>query len=298
MNLAADFDLSVDPDHATMLEEVSRFSESELESLREDDGIAERTAEGRLEELGLESLEDQPPLLDALVAEELARGDLRIATNHVRRLYASRCLSLAPPSIAARLALALSDPAARLACVQTTGGRNRHQELQAEVTLSVPAGRSDEWCLRFAHAQADVDLVALEAQEELVWAAKAHQMHVSLWTSLIVGGMRRGLDASLDYARTRRSFGRPIVQHQAVAIRLADMSLALDGCKLLSWQFSREADGDWSLSPGDAAAGVSEAAARFASDLVQIHGAHGYVAGGVANRIFRELHVAARRLNA
>ena len=54
-----------------------------------------------------------------------------------------------------------------------------------------------------------------------------------------VGIARAALEASVAYAKERRSFGVPIGQHQMIQWMLADMATAVDAARLLTWRGGR-----------------------------------------------------------
>ena len=56
------------------------------------------------------------------------------------------------------------------------------------------------------------------------------------------GLARAALEFAVDYAKQRRQFGKPIVEHQAVAFRLADMALRVDASRLLTWRAAAKLD--------------------------------------------------------
>jgi alkylation response protein AidB-like acyl-CoA dehydrogenase len=56
------------------------------------------------------------------------------------------------------------------------------------------------------------------------------------------GLARAALEYSVDYAKEREQFGKPIAQHQAVAFRLADMALRVDAARLLTWRAAEMLD--------------------------------------------------------
>ena len=60
--------------------------------------------------------------------------------------------------------------------------------------------------------------------------------------SSAVGCARAAYEVAADYARTRTQFGRPIVEHQAVGFRLADMLTRIDAARLLVWRAARRID--------------------------------------------------------
>jgi alkylation response protein AidB-like acyl-CoA dehydrogenase len=57
-----------------------------------------------------------------------------------------------------------------------------------------------------------------------------------------VGAARAAYEYALDYARTREQFGKPIIEHQAVAFRLADMATRIESARLLVHHAARQID--------------------------------------------------------
>ena len=56
-----------------------------------------------------------------------------------------------------------------------------------------------------------------------------------------VGIARAAYEFALGYAKERKTFGRPIIEHQAIAFKLADMKTRIDVSRLL---YARGVDGD------------------------------------------------------
>jgi alkylation response protein AidB-like acyl-CoA dehydrogenase len=93
-----------------------------------------------------------------------------------------------------------------------------------------------------------------------------------------VGVARAALEYALDYARTRMQFGVPIISHQAVAFRLADMATKIEAARLLVWRAAKALDQDRPASHLAAMAKVtaSEAAMYCTWAAVQTLGGWGY----------------------
>ena len=108
-----------------------------------------------------------------------------------------------------------------------------------------------------------------------------------------VGMARAAYRAALDYAKTRETFGRPIIQHQAVAFRLADMATALEAAELLVLEAAARRDAGFPCQKQSAMAKLfaSEMAEKVASDAIQIHGGYGYLAEYSVEKIYRDLRV-------
>jgi hypothetical protein len=105
-----------------------------------------------------------------------------------------------------------------------------------------------------------------------------------------VGAMERQLEASIEHAKTRQQFGRPIGSFQLVASKIADMKVRLETSRLLLYR------GAWSqarggMTPLEAAMvklHISEAAVQSALDAIQIHGGYGYMKEYEVERALRD----------
>lgn len=107
-------------------------------------------------------------------------------------------------------------------------------------------------------------------------------------------GMARGAyQAALAYARDRIAFGRPIVEHQAVAFKLADMATQIEAARLMVLHAAQLRDaGQPCLSQASMAKlFASEMAEKVCSDAIQIHGGYGYLADYPVERIYRDVRV-------
>jgi butyryl-CoA dehydrogenase len=108
-----------------------------------------------------------------------------------------------------------------------------------------------------------------------------------------VGMARAAFDAALAYARERTSFGKPIVEHQAVNFRLADMATQIEAARalVLSAAALRDAGQPCLKEASMAKLFASEMAERVCSDAIQIHGGYGYVTDFPVERIWRDVRV-------
>ncbi len=108
-----------------------------------------------------------------------------------------------------------------------------------------------------------------------------------------VGMAQAALDAALVYARERVSFGKPIVEHQAVNFRLADMAVQVEAARQLVWHAAtlRDAGRPCLKEASMAKLFATEMAERVCSDAIQIHGGYGYVSDFPVERIYRDVRV-------
>jgi len=94
-----------------------------------------------------------------------------------------------------------------------------------------------------------------------------------------VGMARAAFDLAWDYANERKSWGQPIINHQAVALKLADMMTDLEAARLMVWQVAWAADRGDPRVPGILAPAAKtfavEVAIRNAERAMRILGAYG-----------------------
>ena len=108
-----------------------------------------------------------------------------------------------------------------------------------------------------------------------------------------IGMARAAFEAARDYARERVTFGRPIVEHQAVAFRLATMATQIEAARQLMYHAAtlREAGEPCLTEACMAKLFASEMAERVVSAALQIHGGNGYMADYPVERIARDVRV-------
>lgn len=105
-----------------------------------------------------------------------------------------------------------------------------------------------------------------------------------------VGMIQRCLDETLAYARIRHTMGRPIVEHQIVGHRLAEMRLRLEASRLLTHQAAWRIDNGLpaTLQSSCAKLYACDSAMWAASEALQIHGGIGYSADLPIEKLFRD----------
>ena len=109
-----------------------------------------------------------------------------------------------------------------------------------------------------------------------------------------VGMARAAYECALAYARERVSFGKPIIEHQAVAFRLVDMATQLEASRLMVHNAARLRDaGEPCLKQASMAKlFASEAAEQICSGAIQVLGGYGYLRDYPLERIARDVRVA------
>jgi alkylation response protein AidB-like acyl-CoA dehydrogenase len=104
-------------------------------------------------------------------------------------------------------------------------------------------------------------------------------------------GLGQGaLDMALKYARERVQFGKPIIEHQAVAHMLADMAIDVEASRLITWSaaWKLEQGLDCSMEASMAKVFGSEAGTRCAARGMQILGGYSYMVEYGMERYWRE----------
>ncbi|MDQ9020178.1 acyl-CoA dehydrogenase family protein [Acinetobacter sichuanensis] len=111
--------------------------------------------------------------------------------------------------------------------------------------------------------------------------------------SQCVGMARAALDAAVEYANERKAFGVELVQHQAVAFRLADMATQIEAARQLILHAASLKDANLPCLKEASMAKLfaSEIAEKVCSDAIQIHGGYGYVSDFPVERIYRDVRV-------
>ena len=134
------------------------------------------------------------------------------------------------------------------------------------------------------------------------WARKAQGLKIALGNleggrigvaAQSVGMARAAYDAALAYASERRTFGKAIIEHQAVSFRLADMATSLQAAELMVLNAARLRDeGRPCLKEASMAKlFASEMAEKVCSAAIQIHGGYGYLNDFPVERIYRDVRV-------
>ncbi len=111
--------------------------------------------------------------------------------------------------------------------------------------------------------------------------------------SQAVGIARASLEDALAYASERRTFGKAIVQHQAIQFKLSDMATEIDAARLLTWRAATLKDAGVRHSTEAAMAKLfaSEVSTRASHQAIQIFGGNGYVEDYPVERHYRDARI-------
>ncbi|MCP1336736.1 acyl-CoA dehydrogenase family protein [Futiania mangrovi] len=105
-----------------------------------------------------------------------------------------------------------------------------------------------------------------------------------------VGVAQAALDEAVKYSQQRQTFGKPIHQHQAIALKLGDMATRVMASRLLTEQAANALDrGDrCDYEAGMAKLFATESAVENSLDAMRIHGGYGYSKEFVVERLYRD----------
>jgi butyryl-CoA dehydrogenase len=108
--------------------------------------------------------------------------------------------------------------------------------------------------------------------------------------SRAVGVARAAFDAAFSYAQQRVTFGKPIAEHQAIQIKLAEMATSLEAARLLTRNAAeRKMAGErCDVEAGMAKLFASETALSLATEAMRIHGGIGYTTDLPVERYYRD----------
>lgn len=100
-------------------------------------------------------------------------------------------------------------------------------------------------------------------------------------------------ELSKEYSKTRKAFGTEIMNHQAIAFKLADMATRIEAARMLCLKAAWDKDNglDYSLSSSMAKVYASETAMWTTVEAVQIHGGYGYVKEYHVERLMRDAKI-------
>ena len=105
-----------------------------------------------------------------------------------------------------------------------------------------------------------------------------------------IGLAQAAFEAALDYAKTRKQFGKPISQFQLIRAKLADMATQVETARQLGYSVAAKYDagGRLDLEAGIAKLFASEMAQRVCLDAMQVHGGNSMALEYPVNRFWRD----------
>jgi len=108
--------------------------------------------------------------------------------------------------------------------------------------------------------------------------------------AIAIGLARGALEESLNYAKQRHAFGKPLFEHQSIQFMLADMAMEVDAGRLLTRKAAMLSDSgqESNIAASVAKLMTSEMATRSCMNAIQIHGGMGYTKEVPVERYMRD----------
>ena len=189
---------------------------------------------------------------------------------------------------------AVTDPEAGkrgLSCFVVEKGAPGFSVLRKEEKLGQKA--SDTCALAFEDMEVPVDQrVGAEGEGYKIALSTLESGRIGI-AAQSTGMARAAFEAAVGYARERTAFGRPIIEHQAVAFRLVEAKTKLEAARQLTLHAARlKAAGENALEAACMAKlFASEMAEWVCSAAIQTLGGYGYLADYPVERIYRDVRV-------
>jgi alkylation response protein AidB-like acyl-CoA dehydrogenase len=125
-------------------------------------------------------------------------------------------------------------------------------------------------------------------------ALKTFEMTRPSVAAQALGIARAALEFSIDYAKERTTFGRPIVEHQGIAFKLADMATEIEASRLLTWRAAWMARNGAEFTKAEGSMSklkAGETAVRVTEDAIQILGGYGYIKDFPVEKWYRDAKI-------
>ena len=105
-----------------------------------------------------------------------------------------------------------------------------------------------------------------------------------------VGVAQAAFNAAIRYAQQRESFGKPIAEHQAIQLKLADMATKIQAARLLVYDAAtkKDAGGRIDLESGMAKLFASEVCGEVTMEAMRVHGGYGFIKESPVERYYRD----------
>jgi alkylation response protein AidB-like acyl-CoA dehydrogenase len=191
--------------------------------------------------------------------------------------------------------MAMTDPAA--------GTRGITAFLVRESDPGLQIGRNEEKMGLHGSRTASIFFENLEIQESRRLGAEGEGFRIAMTTldhsrigiaAQALGIARAAFEASVEHARARQTFGKPLFEHQAIAFQIADMKVQIDAAALLTYRaawISERGAVKFSKESSMAKVFSSEMCNAVCARACQIFGGYGYSKEYAVERYYRDARV-------
>ncbi len=125
-------------------------------------------------------------------------------------------------------------------------------------------------------------------------ALKTFEMTRPSVAAQALGIARAALEYSIEYAKERTTFGRPIVEHQGIAFKLADMAMEIDAARLLTYRaaWMARTGAEFTRAEGSMSKlKAGEVAVRVTEEAIQILGGYGFIKDFPVEKWYRDAKI-------
>ncbi|MGH2725195.1 MAG: acyl-CoA dehydrogenase family protein [Actinomycetota bacterium] len=125
-------------------------------------------------------------------------------------------------------------------------------------------------------------------------ALKTFEMTRPSVAAQALGIARASLEYAIDYAKDRTTWGKPIIEYQGIAFKLADMALEVDAARLLTWRAAWMARNGMDFSHAEGSMSkvkASEVAVWVSEQAVQVLGGYGYIKDFPVEKWYRDAKI-------
>jgi alkylation response protein AidB-like acyl-CoA dehydrogenase len=125
-------------------------------------------------------------------------------------------------------------------------------------------------------------------------ALKTFEMTRPSVAAQALGIARAALEYSIEYAKDRTTFGRPIVEHQGIAFKLADMAMEIDAARLLTYRaaWMARTGAEFTRAEGSMSKlKAGEVAVRVTEEAIQILGGYGFIKDFPVEKWYRDAKI-------
>ena len=100
-------------------------------------------------------------------------------------------------------------------------------------------------------------------------------------------------ELAVEYAQLRKAFGKPIIEHQAIAFKLAEMAMEIESARMLVYRSAvlKDQGKPYGYASAMAKLKASEVAMQVTVEAVQVHGGNGYVKEYHVERLMRDAKI-------
>uniref|UniRef100_A0A8C2T3S2 Acyl-CoA dehydrogenase medium chain n=1 Tax=Coturnix japonica TaxID=93934 RepID=A0A8C2T3S2_COTJA len=181
-----------------------------------------------------------------------------------------------------------------VANIKTRAERKGDEYIVNGQKMWITNGGKASWYFLLARTDPDPAVPASKAFTGFVVDADSPGIHVGRKVAAgAVGLARRALDEATRYGMERKTFGKPIVEHQAISFMLADMAMKVELARLAyqraAWEADRGRRNTFYASIAKAFAG--DVANQAAADAVQIFGGNGFNCEFPVEKLMRDAKI-------